>query len=306
MLFLFSILSAIALGLAFPYSALSLSPYGFVFFFALMVISGFSAGWRPASAEKKTASWTALFLGLFLCFVFIPLLQLTLAKLLVSDSHYLAGIYFGALAPVAIVAPFFARSLGADVALAHRLMILSSALFPFAAVAMLLLVPLPGLQPDLLPLAKGTLLLVALPVLGSAALNAWLPRARARLQPFLPWLNALCLAALVFILFGSAATRTNLSYASLNELARILLLGFFQDFGLLLLGLWLLPRIMEREAALALAASLSMKNTAIAATLLLFYSPSAAIPATLIFIPHALLFAILPWWGRRFLIPEAR
>jgi len=296
MLFFVSLSLAVVLGIFFPYSALSLMPYGFVFFFVLMLASGLSAqGKRLAGMAEQLP---VLAFGLFLCFVFLPLLQLTLARLIISDSYYLTGIYFGALAPVAIVAPFFTKAVGGDEELAHLLMVSSSILFPFVAVAMLLLVPMPNIQLDLQPLAKGMLVLVVLPVILSVILGFLVPGLRARLERILPLLNSVCLAALVFILFGSAAGRLNLSYASGSDLVKLLCLGFFQDFGVLLLGAFLAPRFFPRKTALALAVSLSMKNTAIAATLLLFYSPAAAIPATLIFIPHAILFGTIPRMSR--------
>lgn len=295
MLFVVTIISAIALGLAFPYTALTWMPYGFLFFFALMLAAGFSVA--PRRAVHFRAHAPALLVALFLCFVFLPLLQLTLARFLISDRHYLAGIYFGALAPVAIVAPFFTRAVQGDEEFAHLLMVASSALFPFAAFAMLLTLPLGGLPLDLLPLAKGMVLLVVLPVALSLAANHFLRGLRPRLERFLPLINSACLGALVFILFGSASGRLNFSYASGPELGKLLALGFFQDFGVLLLLAWLAPKFLPPRTARALAVSLSMKNTAISATLLLFYSPNTAVPATLIFVPHALLFGLLPRLG---------
>ena len=291
MLFTLTIFAAMAIGMIFPFRALTLMPYGFVFFFALMVFAGLSLETRPRASIKPLLP--ALILGLFLCFVFLPLLQISLARLLLEDQQYLAGIYFASLAPVAIVAPFFTRMLGGDEEFSHLLMIASSALYPFVAFGMLLLMPLGSLPLDLLSLAKGMLLLVIFPVAVSFFIKHFFPKVPQQIRGMLPVLNSVCLGALVFILFGSAAQRLNFSYSARDELLKLVSLGFFQDFGVLGIASLLLPQFFPTRIARALAVSLSLKNTAIAASLLLFYSPNSAMPATLIFFPHALLFGLL-------------
>jgi len=83
---------AIVAGVVFPYTALSLMPYGFSFLFVLMLLSGFSIDWRklPTSLARPYELAT----GLFLLFVFFPLVQLLLAKLLQVDSQFLVGVVF--------------------------------------------------------------------------------------------------------------------------------------------------------------------------------------------------------------------
>ena len=80
-LFGIPIMAAIIAGIFFPYTALSLMPYSFVFLFVLMLLSGFSVDWERLPAASKRP--LALLVGLFFLFVFFPLLQLVLARLLI-------------------------------------------------------------------------------------------------------------------------------------------------------------------------------------------------------------------------------
>ena len=128
-LFGLPIVAAIIAGILFPYAALSLLPFGFVFLFILMLLSGFSIDWYKLSATLHHP--VQLLVGLFLIFLFFPFLQLLLARLLLTDSQFIMGIVFASLMPVALVAPFFTRQLDGDEELAFLLMVLSMLLAPF-------------------------------------------------------------------------------------------------------------------------------------------------------------------------------
>ncbi|NTV13067.1 MAG: hypothetical protein HGA96_03900 [Desulfobulbaceae bacterium] len=291
-LFGLPILLAIAAGVIFPYTAISLLPYGFVFLFILMLLSGLTIDW-PTLPIALRRPWPLL-LGLFLCFIFFPLLQLLLARLLLADSQFIGGLLFGALMPPAMVAPFFTRLLKGDEELSFLLMVAAMLVAPLAAPLLLKLGTTSLLPFETAPLMKSMLLMVTLPLLGGFLVARYLPRLRKGVEPWLGVGNMAALSILIFIMFGTAVGRLNLGYETPVELGKLLCLAFVQDFGVLLAARLLLPQLLEPREATALLVTLAMKNVAIACGVLFFYDPRAALPPALVFVAHAGLFSLLP------------
>jgi hypothetical protein len=77
-------------------------------------------------------------------------------------------------------------------------------------------------------------------------------------------------------------------------IVKLFALAFFQDFGVFFLARIAFCRWLAPAAANGLIVSLSMKNVAIAAGILLFYDPRASLAPALVFIAHACLFSFLP------------
>jgi len=291
-LFGLPIIAAIIAGILFPYTALSILPYGFVFLFILMLLSGFSIQWHKIPAVFSRP--LHLFLGLFLAFVFFPLIQLLLARVLLADAQFLVGMVFSSLMPVALVAPFFTRQLGGDEELAFLLMVFSMLLAPFLAPLLLQQLTATVLPIQVGPFIKNMVLLVTVPLACSFMISFYLPRVREAVEPYLAALNMGVLGVLIFILFGTVVGRVNIGYESSAEIGRLLLLALFQDFGVFFLARVFLGRFFPNREVTALVVTLSMKNVAIAAGILLFYDPRAALAPALVFIAHACFFSLLP------------
>jgi len=294
------IIIAIAAGVIFPYTAISLLPYGFVFLFILMLLSGLTIDW-PTVPHALRRPWPLL-LGLFLCFIFFPLLQLLLARLLLADSQFIGGLLFGALMPPAMVAPFFTRLLKGDEELSFLLMVAATLVTPLAAPLLLKLGAGSLLQIETAPLMKSMLLMVTLPLLGGFLIARYLPQVRKGFEPWLGVGNMAALSILIFIMFGTAVGRLHLEFAAPAELSKLLALAFLQDFGVLLAARLLLPQLLEPREATALLVTLAMKNVAIACGVLFFYDPRAALPPALVFVAHACLFSLLPAADRWLLV----
>ncbi|MBU0481248.1 MAG: hypothetical protein KKG47_09115 [Proteobacteria bacterium] len=286
------ILLAVIAGIFFPYTALAMMPYAVVFLFVLMLLSGFTVDWDRVPAAL--GRFQELLLGLFLLFLFFPLLQLLLARLLISDVQIIEGVVFGSLMPLALVAPFFSRQLGGDEELAFLLMVLSTLLAPLLSPLLLTVLVSSVLPVRVVPFMKNMLLLVTVPLLTSFLLVRVFPKIRALLAPALPLANMGALSVLIFILFGSAAGRLSLGYESGWLPVKLLLLAFFQDFGVLFLTRVLAGKLFSEKVAVTMMVALSMKNVAIAASILLFYDPRAAIAPAMVFIAHACLFSFIP------------
>ncbi|MBU0485627.1 MAG: hypothetical protein KKB30_14065 [Proteobacteria bacterium] len=292
------ILAAVAAGIFFPYAALSLMPFGFVFLFILMLLSGLTIEWRrvPSVLERPFV----LLAGLFLMFVFFPLLQLLLARLLINDSQFIVGIVFGSLMPAALVAPLFTRELQGDEEFSFLLLVVSTLLVPLVAPLLLKLMTASILPVRVAPLMKIMLLLVTVPLFCSFLITEKLPKVRAAVLPYLGAGNAIALSLLIFILFGNAVGRLNVGYAGIGNIGGLLILAFFQDFGVLFLARFLSGRLFAARTANALFITLSMKNVAIATGILLFYDPRASLAPALVFVGHAGLFSFIPV-ARRYL-----
>lgn len=298
-LFGLPIITAILAGILFPYTALSLMPFGFVFLFVLMLLSGLSIDWHKLISTVKHP--VELLSGLFFVFILFPLIHFYLARFLITDSQLLEGILFGALMPVAIVAPFFTRQLGGDEELAFLIMVITTLAAPFIAPPLLKQMTASILTIQATPLVKSMLWVVTLPLFGSFLISRYLPVCRRIVRPYLPFGNMCSLGLLIFILFGTAVSRLHIGYETKAELGWLLLLGFVQDFGALFIARLLMGKLFAPEKATAFMVCLSMKNVAIATGVLLFYDPRAAIAPAFVFIAHAFLFSFLPS-AKKFLV----
>lgn len=291
-LFGLPIITAVFAGIFFPYAALSLMPFGFVFLFILMLLSGLSIDWHkvPAALQRPYE----LLAGLFFVFFLFPLLHFVLARFLVTNSQLLEGVLFGSLMPVAFVAPFFTKELGGDEELAFLIMVLSALAAPFIAPLLLQQLTASILTIHTLPLIKSMIWLITIPLLASFIISKYLPNCKKFMAPYLALGNMGTLSLLIFILFGAVVSRLHTGYAPKTEIGKLLALAFIQDFGALFLARFLMGKIFEPRKATALMVCLSMRNVAIAAGVLLFYDPRAALAPALVFIAHACLFSFLP------------
>jgi len=290
------IIAAILAGIVFPYTAISLLPFGFVFLFVLMLLSGFSIEWQKLPTILHHP--LQLMGGLFFTFIFFPFLQLQLARYLLTDAQFLVGMVFASLMPVALVAPYFTARLDGDEEFAFLLMVLSMLLAPLVAPVLLKYMTASVLPIQVWPFMQNMLLLVSAPLLCSFLISRYLPKIRGAIVPYLAVGNMASLSLLIFILFGTVVGRLNIDYEPGAEIGKLLALAFFQDFGVLLLARIFAGRIFAKRTGTGVTVCLSMKNVAIAAGILLFYDPRAALAPALVFIAHACLFSFLPVLGK--------
>lgn len=293
------IITAIVLGVCFPYFALTLIPLAFVFLFLLMIWAGLTIDWSILKTILRQP--LKIVFGLTFLFFVFPLIQYGIATVLINDHQFLYGLLFASLTPIAIVAPYFTKVVHGDEALSFLLMITSMLLCPFIAPPLLKLLLGHRIAIQLWPMFKYMTLLITLPLIISYLVSRYTPSVKRRITPHLGLLNMMTLSILIYILWGSAAGRVNLSYTTTGDIVLIVVLVLFQDFGVLFISRWLFARVCSKRAdARAFTISLSMKNVAIAAGLLLFYDPRAALPPAVAFIAHALLFSFIPLFRKLF------
>lgn len=292
------IIISMFLGMVFPFLALSLMPLAFVFLFLLMIWAGLTVTWTIL--WKIPRQPLKILIGLLFLFGIFPLLQWLIARFLVRDIQLLYGLVFASLTPAAIVAPYFTRLIQGDEELSFLLMVTSMLLCPLITPLMLELLVGDIVPFQTWPLFKNMLLLVTVPLGISFLISVYLPKVRQKVTPYLSILNMGSLSILVFILWGNAIGRLNLSYTSPLDIMVIVSLVFFQDFGILWISRLLFARYFALYTANALTVTLSMKNVAIAAGLLLFYDPKASFPPAVAFVAHAFLFNFIPIFKKLF------
>lgn len=298
------IIISMFMGMMFPFLALSLMPLAFVFLFLLMIWAGLTINWNRL--WKIPGQPIEILIGMVFLFVLFPVLQWLIARFLVRDLQLLYGLVFASLTPAAIVAPYFTRLIRGDEELSFFLMAISMLLCPLITPLMLEWLVGDIVAFQIWPLFKNMLLLVTVPLSISFTISAYLPKLRQKVTPYLSLLNMSSLSVLVFILWGNAIGRLNLSYTSLADIMVIVSLVFFQDFGILCISRLLFARYFDFSTANALTITLSMKNVAIAAGLLLFYDPKASFPPAVAFVAHACLFNFIPIFKRLFIKKQVK
>jgi len=288
------IIFSIFLGLLFPYVALYFMPGGFFFLFLLMFWSSLTINWDRLKNLRQNLK--VILIALFFLFVFFPLLQSILAKWLIADQQLVYGLIFSSLTPVALVAPFFTKIVKGNEELSFLLLVTSMVLCPFISPILLqLLNPYFASPISVWLLFKNMILMVSVPTFLGQIVYLYLPKLKNAVSKYLATLNTICLSILIFIFFGTALHKINLKFVSTYEILMTLLLVFCQDFLTFFLSRLIFTRLFNAKVASALIVSISMKNVAIAAGLLIFYDPKAALPPALAFIAHACFFNFLPF-----------
>lgn len=282
------IIGAIILAFLFPYTAVSLHPFATLFLFFLMFLSGFTIDWGKLKGIRARAK--EILIGNLLLFFIIPIILFFLSHALLDDSLYIYGVIFAALCPTAIVAPFFTGILKGDKELSFLILITSSLLAPFIIPPMLHILAGDQANISTLLLFKDIMMFVPLPLACAFVIKRYFSRAHAFFMRRLPILNFMMLALLIFILFGVSMTKFHFTSLNLKDLVILLALALIQDFFLLLFLKPANTTIQDTGKIMAFFTSTSMKNIAIASTLLLLYAPKAAIAPAMGFVAHALLF----------------
>lgn len=248
-----------------------------------------------ASARGR---WRHTAVAMGLIFVFFPLLLAAASKLLLKDSDFAFGMVVSALAPCALVNPFFAKLRGGDDALSLVNVILSTMLCPLVTVPMLHALGYESIYLDSRYTIFYLLSLTLIPVSLSFTVGALWPQTRRSVEPSLPYLNSLILAVLMFILVGSSLSRMPFRFLAQGDLPRLIVLFLISDFGFYFLIRGSARLFTDARSAETLALSVASRNFAVSASLMLFFHPKAALPAAIGLTVHALFFQFLTWSKR--------
>lgn len=290
---------AILFAFFFRYTASSFSPYSLFLLFSLMFLSGFNLDWSKLKiviSNPKPIVFSNL-----LIFLIIPIVVLVVSRLILTDEAYIYGAVFSALTPTAAVAPFFASIFKTDKELSFVTLISSMILSPFVIPPLLALFVGGYLNIPSSLIFKDILILVPLPILLAALTKKIFPFVFEFLKKSLPLLNFFILSFLIFIQFGSSFNRLPLNYIDARNIIGLVIIAFIQDFFLLLFLKPIVDHFQNKEVGISILISSSMKNIAIASTILLLYNPKAALAPAIGFVAHSFLFTplILFWLTKK-------
>jgi predicted Na+-dependent transporter/ABC-type nitrate/sulfonate/bicarbonate transport system substrate-binding protein len=284
------ILTGIVLGTLFPYQALSLIWISSILLFLLLFLNTLPVEprqvWRSASLNPGFIAATLVFV-----FGFFPLLIAAASRLFLKDHDFAFGMVLSALAPSALVNPFFARLRGGDGPLSLVMVLTTTLACPFLTVPVLHALGYHSIYFDPNYTIFFLVLLTVAPVALSFSLAPIVKQKMA--TSWLPLCNSLILAVLIFILVGSSLSRVPFRLLAQGDLPVLTAFFIVADFGFYFAARTAAALFISPRRAETFALAVSSRNFAVSASLMLFFYPKAALPAAIGLIVHAFFFQFL-------------
>jgi len=274
--------------LLFPYTSLSLIWASSLLLFLLLFLNTLAVDKRKL-ISVRSGLWQCLS-AQALIFVFFPVCTAALTILAVKDQDFVFGVAVAALAPCALVNPFFANHRGGDQGLALLNVVVSTLLCPLITVPMLAWSKLSPVFLDVQFLLVYLSLLTVLPVLLSFGVTWIFPKIAGRAARWLPAGNSLILALLMFILVGSSINRVPLRLLLSRDFAALVIIFVLVDFGIFAALRWSAGQFVKRAGAETLAISVASRNFAVSSSLMLAFHPKAALPSAVGLVIHCFFF----------------
>ena len=234
--------------------------------------------------------------GVALQFFLMPILALTLAKLLQLSTPLTVGmVLVGSCAggTASNVICFLARG---DVALSVSMTFVSTLIGVVATPLLSQFYLAEQVAVDELAMIESLLQIVFVPVISGFCFRAVLPRLSAALQPALPLFSVICILFIIGIVVA-------LNAPQLRGIGPLIVLAVVLHNALGIAGGFTLSRLFgfDLKQSQTIAIEVGMQNSGLAAALSLqFFSATAALPAALFSIWHNISGALLAGhWGRQ-------
>ena len=234
--------------------------------------------------------------GVALQFLLMPILALTLAKLLQLSTPLTVGmVLVGSCAggTASNVICFLARG---DVALSVSMTFVSTLIGVVATPLLSQFYLAEQVAVDELAMIESLLQIVFVPVISGFCFRAVLPRLSAALQPALPLISVICILLIIGVVVAMNAPQ-------LRGIGPLIVLAVILHNALGIAGGFTLSRLFgfDLKQSQTIAIEVGMQNSGLAAALSLqFFSATAALPAALFSIWHNISGALLAGhWGRQ-------
>ncbi|MDC1232305.1 bile acid:sodium symporter family protein [Gammaproteobacteria bacterium] len=234
--------------------------------------------------------------GVALQFLLMPILALTLAKLLQLSTPLTVGmVLVGSCAggTASNVICFLARG---DVALSVSMTFVSTLIGVVATPLLSQFYLAEQVAVNELAMIESLLQIVFVPVISGFCFRAVLPRLSAALQPALPLFSVICILLIIGIVVA-------LNAPQLRGIGPLIVLAVILHNALGIAGGFTLSRLFgfDLKQSQTIAIEVGMQNSGLAAALSLqFFSATAALPAALFSIWHNISGALLAGhWGRQ-------
>lgn len=288
----------IILGLIFaviyPYPAFQLNTVIYFLLFSIMFFASLIYDFSAATFGTKNSPYIALFL--FFGFLLMPAVQWFISRFVVRDQVLQQGLFYASLSPIAIVAPHFVKLKGGKDSLSYQLMWFSTFISPLLLLLMSFIFSHQQIDISLSSYIKDLAFLCLCPILISSVIKKIIKRENIfirNIKSYLPALNFICIGLLSYTLLGTMLVKVGFSAISYGDLLALFFLALVQDFGTYFLAQHLLPEHTDSGLKKTLVISISIKNVALSAGLLLFYQPKMAFAAAMGLAAHALFFIYL-------------
>jgi hypothetical protein len=276
------ILIGVFFGWLFPFYALTLGRWSFLFLVILLLLNMFPVNLKPSTVFNYTKKD---FYFLFFSYFFIPSLIFVFASKLNVRHSIVMGFFMTNLAPFAIITPQFMCS-SDEKLIALRQIITATFTFPIYFTLMLFLFFTKTIKFSIFSIVKDSLLLTLFPILIIFILNTFFKDLKLKIQSSiadtLPILNLLIIGILSFIFVGSSYLKNDISVYDRYDWIAIIALALFQDFGT-----YYIAKFFEFSETYRTV--LSMKNVPFVGIFALIFFPQALVPTISILIVHTLL-----------------
>lgn len=276
------ILIGVMMGSLFPFYALSMARWSFLFLFILLLINLF-----PVSLKLKTIlefRKTDLYF-IFFSYFFIPSLVYIVATIFQLGQSLKLGFFMTNLAPFAIITPQFMQR-NDDKITALRQILTATFIFPLYFSLMLFLFFPKIVKFNILSIAQDSILLTVLPVIIIGLFTLFFNNIKIKIQDkigsILPLLNMVIIGILSFIFVGSSYLKNDLHAFTRFDWIAIIALALFQDFGT-----YYLAGFFKFSETYKIV--LSMKNVPFIGIFALIFFPQALFPTIMILLVHTLL-----------------
>jgi predicted Na+-dependent transporter len=225
-------------------------------------------------------------------FFLVPILTYYFCVFFGLSERITAAFVVSSLAPYAIVAPLFIEKLKIDGGTSILLIILSMIICPFVIPWLLPMIGGASLVIHTKPLFLFLIIISIGPLLFATFFQKINPTLVKKVAVYKHFIASGLLALLIYALFGSAI-HTWHRHANLENWLLVLGFHLVLDFGLFFILVICFKKFFSANLNLTYSLTLSMRNMAIPASLLLAYDPEFAFVPAFGFIIHAFYFNFL-------------
>ena len=278
----FFILLGVFLGWLFPFYALILSRWSFLFLIILLLLNMLPVNLKLSTMLNCTKKD---FYFLFFSYFFIPSLIFLFATLFNIKHSITMGFFLTSLAPFAIVTPQFMKDNDQKL-VALRQIVIATFTFPAYFTLMLFLFFTKTIKFNIFSIVKDSLLLTLLPILFIYIVNFFFKELKQKVHSYLenalPMLNMLIIGVLSFMFVGSSYLKNDITLYTEYDWVAIISLALFQDFGT-----YYIAKFFDLSETYRII--LSMKNVPFVGIFALIFFPQALVATMAILIIHTLL-----------------
>ena len=300
-LFGLPILIGIILGLTWPYYALELNQYTIYILFFMTVLSLSRIDFNALKRINKHK--IPLFMSLFVHYFIAPCLVWLVAHFILRNESLRLGFFWAALTPTALFVPtLITKNIDSEqFEISTQFLILSMIIMPAPALLMSNLFFEQAIPLNLRTYLTDVILVTTIPILLVFVLTK-IPNLQKLLKLMSLKLvhisNMFLVGTLSYIFLGTAILKLNFGTLDLNEQIAVVAMSVAFNFLIYFLIPIFLKKLVDVEYFQSMRVCLSVRNVAIAGSLLLFYRPQSVLAIVGIFLSHWIFISVFNKLGK--------